>query len=119
MIWWKALDDMSLLHAARDNSFVRPQVIFKNSTRCSVSSGALSRLNRNDDPENADFYLLDLIRYRHISNEIAEQFGITHESPQLLLIWQGKVVYHESHSRISFDELDQQIGTLTPAENKD
>lgn len=109
MLGWKKLDDIALLPVIRDDSFERPQVIFKHSTRCSVSSGALSRMNRNEDPAGADIYLLDLISYRDISNTLAAHYDIRHESPQLLLVWLGKVVYHESHSAISYEKLEQQL----------
>lgn len=109
MIGWKPLDDISLLIQIRDDSFVRPQVIFKHSTRCGTSSVALSRMNRNDDFPGADAYLLDVIRNRNLSNAIAEDYGIPHESPQLLLIWQGRVKYHNSHGSISYDQLEQEL----------
>lgn len=109
MIGWKPLDDISLLTTIRDDSFVRPQVIFKHSTRCGISSGALSRMNRNDDLPGTDTYLLDLIRNRQISNAIAEDFGVAHESPQILLVWQGRVVYRDSHGAISYDKLEQEL----------
>lgn len=118
MIGWKPLDNISLLATIREHSFVRPQVIFKHSTRCGISSGALSRMNRNNDPAGADLYLLDLVRYREISNAIAGEFGITHESPQLLLISSGKVVYHESHSSISFDTLEDQLQAIKQEQEK-
>lgn len=119
MIGWKPLDDISLLATIRDDSFEQPQVIFKHSTRCGVSSGALSRLNRNDDPGGADLYLLDLVRYREISNAIAAQYGVTHESPQLLLVSLGKVVYHKSHSSISFDQLEERLQAIKQEQEKD
>jgi bacillithiol system protein YtxJ len=65
----------------------------------------LSRLERNDTPVGIDFYFLDLIKYRNISNLITEQFSVYHESPQLLLIRNGECVYDESHMGISMDEL--------------
>lgn len=51
--------------------------------------------------EELDFYYLDLINYRAISNLIARRFGIIHQSPQLILIYQGQAVYNQSHHRIS------------------
>lgn len=116
MTGWKSLTASSELEQVRTASFVRPQVIFKHSTRCGISSGALSRLNQHVFPEDADFHLLDLIQYRSLSNEIAVEWNIRHESPQLLLIWQNKVVYHASHRQIIYTELTQQLSGLTPAQ---
>jgi bacillithiol system protein YtxJ len=83
----------------------QPVVIFKHSTRCSISSTALSRFERAwGDTENAAFYL-DLIAYRPISLEIAEKFEIQHQSPQALVINKGACTYSATHWDISVDEL--------------
>lgn len=83
----------------------RPQVIFKHSTRCGTSSLALSRLEKATPPAVADFYFLDLIRYRALSQELANRFGVVHESPQVLLIRNGICTYTESHLGISMKDL--------------
>ena len=70
---------------------------------------AKSRLERNEQPEAGDFYFLDLIRYRSLSNQIAEDFAVAHESPQILLIKNTECVYEESHSGIQMDEILEQI----------
>ncbi|MDE3252202.1 MAG: bacillithiol system redox-active protein YtxJ [Bacteroidota bacterium] len=85
------------------------QVIFKHSTRCSISSMVLNRLERSDAPADIDFYFLDLIAHRSISNLVAETFQIHHESPQLLLIRNGECIYEESHMGIDMDELTAQL----------
>jgi len=105
---WKNLTDEQQLTEIREKSSERPQVIFKHSTRCSISSVAKSRLDRSPDPEGIDFYYLDLIRYRSISNRISELFEVHHESPQILLIKNGECIYDESHLSISIDEVKQQ-----------
>jgi bacillithiol system protein YtxJ len=76
--------------------------IFKHSKRCSISSMVRERLERKWSPE-APFPVLylDLLKHRDISDYIASRFGVEHESPQLLVIREGKVVYHESHYAIS------------------
>lgn len=107
---WKIIHDEQQLQEIKELSNQRPQVIFKHSTRCSISSVAKSRLDRSDDPEGMDFYYLDLIRYREISNKIAQLFAVHHESPQILLIRNGECVYDESHLSISIDEVRQQAG---------
>ena len=89
----------------------KPCVIFKHSTRCSISTMAISRLERNwEGGENSiDFYYLDLIQYRSVSNLIADMFGVKHESPQVLLIEKGRVVYHTSHNGITAEGLKSNI----------
>lgn len=105
---WISLKEEAQLSQILEKSTSVPQVIFKHSTRCSVSSMVLSRLERSDTPENIDFYLLDLIKHRNISNRIAENFKVYHESPQLLLIKNRECVYDESHMGISMVELADQ-----------
>lgn len=82
-----------------------PQVIFKHSTRCSISSMAKNRLDKKDKPDGLDFYYLDLIKFRGISNKIASDFKVAHQSPQILIIKDGLSVYDESHSGISMDDI--------------
>jgi bacillithiol system protein YtxJ len=85
--------------------------IFKHSTRCSISSVAKTRLASFWDfkKEELPIYYLDLITYRNLSNLIAERFGIQHESPQLIVIKNGEVVYHASHLSISVKSLHQEL----------
>jgi bacillithiol system protein YtxJ len=76
-------------------------LLFKHSTRCSISSVALNRLERSlKVSDSLPFYLLDLLDYRSISQHIAERYGIAHQSPQILIIKNGKCIYDASHSGI-------------------
>lgn len=86
-------------------------VIFKHSTRCSISMMAKKRFELDWDaiPADTPLYFLDLISYRDISNAIAEEYQIHHESPQLLLIKGGECVYETSHGEISAEEMAEQI----------
>ena len=81
----------------------QPILLFKHSTRCSISSMALSRFESEWklSEEKCHLVFLDLINYRGVSNAIAERTGIVHQSPQVLLIVDGKVIYHNSHNGIS------------------
>lgn len=106
---WIELKDLDQLAEIRTLSFTQPQVIFKHSTRCAVSSMAKSRLERNQAPEGVDFYFLDLLKYRPVSDKVANEFNVWHESPQLILIDKGECVYDESHSGITMDELVETI----------
>jgi bacillithiol system protein YtxJ len=102
---WIPLTTEDQLILIKEKSFSIPQVIFKHSTRCSTSSMVLNRLERADTPATIDFYYLDLLAHRNISNKIAEDFQVYHESPQVLLIRNGECVYDESHMAITMDEL--------------
>lgn len=105
---WKNLTSIDQLDAIATESFNLPQVLFKHSTRCSISSMAMNRLETNTAPQGVDFYLLDLLQHRDISAAIAEKFKVHHESPQVLVIINGECTYDESHMGISMDEIAAQ-----------
>jgi bacillithiol system protein YtxJ len=102
---WIHLTDEEQLKNIITKSQNRTQVIFKHSTRCSISSVALNRLQKTDQPFDIDFYFLDLLAYRSLSNKITEVFQVHHESPQVLVIKDGECVYDESHLSISMDDI--------------
>ncbi len=106
---WIELTKEGQLDTLKEKSKNKAQVIFKHSTRCSISSVAKSRLERSNAPQDVDFYYLDLIRYRNISAKIAEDFDVFHESPQILLIKNGACIYDESHSGITMDNITEQV----------
>lgn len=102
---WITLNSEEQLEQIQQKSFDKPQLIFKHSTRCSISSVIKNRLYKNELPDAIDFYYLDLIAHRPVSNKIADQYGIAHESPQILLIKDGKCVFNESHSAIYMEDI--------------
>jgi bacillithiol system protein YtxJ len=102
---WNIIDHPAQLPIIVQQSSQRPQVIFKHSTRCPISSMAKNRLERSQGSADIDFHYLDLIAYRPISNKVAEDFNVWHESPQVLVIKNGACVYDESHSAISMDDI--------------
>ncbi|MBC7865937.1 MAG: bacillithiol system redox-active protein YtxJ [Gloeobacteraceae cyanobacterium ES-bin-316] len=106
---WIPLSTLDEVDIIKKKSFEHPQLIFKHSTRCSISSMAKSRLDRATAPPDSEFYYLDLIAHRNISAHVAETFKVAHESPQVLLIKNGECVYDESHSGIDMSEIAEQI----------
>jgi bacillithiol system protein YtxJ len=101
---WTALTEEAQLDAIDQQSAERPVLIFKHSTRCSISSAALHRLESGWSAADAGLgaiYYLDLIRFRSISNAIAGRYGVQHESPQVLVIRHGRCVHHASHFGIT------------------
>ncbi len=112
---WKPLNDVGAVARLQENSHQRPVVIFKHSTRCSISDMALNRLERawnEQEMEGTDAFFLDLIRHRDVSQEVADSFQIAHQSPQALVIYQGKCVYDTSHMGISYRALKEQLAQL-------
>ncbi len=105
---WKTITDENQLDTIIEQSYHQPQVLFKHSTRCSISSLAKSRLDSHEAPADIAFHYLDLLTYRPLSNKIAQLFDVAHESPQVLLIRNGKCIYDESHNGIIFKDIIHQ-----------
>jgi bacillithiol system protein YtxJ len=106
MMNWIPLTQETQLKEIRERSKQKTQVIFKHSTRCGVSSMVLHSLEKSAQPSNIDFYFLDLIKYRPVSQAIATLFNVRHESPQVLVIINGESVYDESHYAINMKEIE-------------
>ncbi|MGE0561024.1 MAG: bacillithiol system redox-active protein YtxJ [Flavobacteriales bacterium] len=106
---WLTIESLADLNKAVEGSSmegIKAVLIFKHSTRCSISSTAKFRLESKweNSPEIPAYYL-DLIKYRDISNQIASDFLIHHESPQVIVLKNGKCVYHASHLSISVNDI--------------
>lgn len=99
---WLAFQSASQWQEILAASQVSPQLIFKHSTRCSISSMVLNRFEASDLFQKADIscWFLDLIAHRELSNLVASETQIWHESPQCIVIDKSKVIYAESHGSI-------------------
>lgn len=109
---WQPLTDLAQLDTIDAASAERPILLFKHSTRCNISSAALSRLERawtEADDALHTAYHLDLLRHRDVSNAIAQRYRVEHASPQVLVIRHGRCVYHESHFGISYGDVMQAL----------
>lgn len=112
---WKTLDHTDTIEEIREISGMRPVLIFKHSTRCGVSSMALNRLERDwheDEMSSLSAFFLDLVRHRNVSNAISETFQIPHQSPQVLIIKDGKCIFDTSHMGISYREIKNMVNSL-------
>jgi bacillithiol system protein YtxJ len=112
---WIKLNQSSQLDEIKQISEQQPVLIFKHSTRCSISATALSRLERSwkeEDMKELQPFYLDLLSYRPISNSIAEVFGVYHQSPQALIIYKGKCVYNSSHFEIAYPDIKAQLENI-------
>lgn len=112
-VQWSQLKDADQLEGLVKLSEANKVLIFKHSTRCSISGTSLSRLEKNWDENemgNITPFLIDVISHRDISLKTEQMFGIQHESPQLLIIDQGKCVYNASHMGISYKEIKNLVG---------
>ena len=114
---WIEMNSLNQLDEILKNSHNYPQVIFKHSTTCSISNIAKNRLERLTISKSVlvDFYYLDLLSHRFISQEIADALVIHHESPQVLLIQNGRCVYDGSHFGINKEDLLENILNISKA----
>lgn len=109
---WTALDNENQIEEINHLSVEKHVLIFKHSTRCPTSSMALNRLERkwNDElSKQITPYYLDLVQFRSVSTKTATDYNVVHESPQILIIKDGKCIYDTSHMSISVDVIKEQI----------
>ena len=106
---WINLTDIDQLNQIKNSEGY--SVIFKHSTRCSISSMVKRQFEFDWDaiPAETSLYFLDLINHREISAQIAETFQVHHESPQALLIKNGECILDSSHGEISAEEIAEMI----------
>lgn len=100
---WNQLEKNSQLRKIAKASFERPQLIFKHSISCGISAQSWHQIQSETEALNAtaDLHYLDLINFRSISNAVAADFGVPHQSPQAILLREGKPVYKASHFSIN------------------
>ena len=108
---WNSLNSVNDIHRIVELSKTKPQVIFKHSTRCSISSIAKMRVEDNISAvsSDVDFYYLDLIKHKDISSAIASELEVHHESPQMILLIDGIAVHDASHFDITIEELNESL----------
>jgi bacillithiol system protein YtxJ len=109
MLAWKLLTKIEEVDSLSVASNSTPQVIFKHSTRCSISIMAKNRLESLQPPPGILFHYLDLLTYREVSNYISSFFQVYHESPQVLIIKNGECTYVEAHNAITMDDIIDSI----------
>lgn len=104
---WKVLSTWDQLDEIEKTSHHKAVVIFKHSTRCGVSRMVLRNFeNSLETPEgDLDFYYLDLLAHRDLSDEIAIRFQVIHQSPQILVIKNGQTIHHASHHAVRAENL--------------
>jgi bacillithiol system protein YtxJ len=106
---WNYLVSIEDLNAAEQVSHEKTVLLFKHSTCCSISRFVVKQFENTFDisEDTMEIYFLDLIEYRSISNEIASCFGVVHQSPQMIVLKNGKAVYDASHESIDAKSLEQ------------
>ena len=104
---WKKIESQKDLDAAIEKSSQQKVLIFKHSTRCFISKTVLRSFEKQmqESDINFGYYFLDLLAYRSISNEIESRFDVVHQSPQLIVLENGKAIYNASHQNIDLDKI--------------
>lgn len=104
---WKKIESQKDLDAAIEKSSQQKVLIFKHSTRCFISKTVLRSFEKQmqASDKNFGYYFLDLLAHRSISNEIESRFDVVHQSPQLIVLENGKAIYNASHQNIDLDKI--------------
>jgi len=113
---WEEIESNEQIDELVEESFQHPIVIFKHSMRCGISAMAQYQLEGSwkFSPNELKMYVVDVIGNRSVSQQIAHKFQVVHQSPQILIISAGEVLYHTSHHNISVDVIEQAISSQTP-----
>lgn len=108
---WNQPDNSLNIDDLRKKSQQNPVLIFKHSTRCGTSHAIKSHLEDDYDQylSDLDFYYVDLIKYRPLSDNIADELNVQHQSPQVILLMNGEVVYHTSHQAINAEKIKIEV----------
>lgn len=108
----REITDETGLNALLDQSEREPVFLFKHSTACPISAGAMARVREHlAHPRQGTppFFLLKVIESRALAQESARRLGVKHESPQLILVRDRRAVWHTSHHRITADAIEQAV----------
>lgn len=108
---WRTLEDISQLDAVEKLSEEKLVVIFKHSVTCGISNMVWHQFQNEIDftNEHIEMLYLDLLAHRDVSNEITRRFQVLHQSPQILVIKNGEVLHHASHSAIRLSNIRQYL----------
>lgn len=109
---WQTITTIDELNKAIELSHSKPVLIFKHSTRCAVSSMAFDRLDRSwnaEEMKDVAAFMIDVIMHRPVSMAVQEKTGVWHESPQIILLVNGQVQFHESHMGIYYDSVKEAL----------
>ncbi|WP_322905248.1 bacillithiol system redox-active protein YtxJ [Paenibacillus campi] len=102
------LTTIEQLNEAIDHTAQKPLLVFKHSTRCPISAGAYQQFQSylgSQPNEDVDYSLIYVVENRDVSLAAADALDVQHQSPQVILIKEGKPVWDTSHSSITADAL--------------
>jgi len=102
------LDELEQLLSA---SNTRPLLLFKHSYSCGISAEALDELveHLNGGPASVQYAIVTVQTHRDISNAVSARLGVRHETPQAILIRDGKAVWSASHFRVNAASIEKAL----------
>lgn len=105
--FWKSMTKTEDITEALENSYQQKVVVFKHSTRCFISKTVLRHFEKEckEATPPYQFYFLDLIAHRDLSNQIAQDWAVVHQSPQIIVLENGQVTHNASHNNISLSAI--------------
>ncbi|HIP31651.1 MAG TPA: bacillithiol system redox-active protein YtxJ [Crocinitomicaceae bacterium] len=104
---WEQVTSVEQINEILRNVGETPVLLFKHSTRCSISSMALNGFERNWNNEvDCKLYFIDLLKHRDVSNEIATLTGVIHQSPQCIVVKGSEIVYDATHTAIDAKRIE-------------
>ena len=108
--WQPILTEQDVLDII-EKSIEKPQILFKDSVTCGISAFAKERLMNDNEilADIADFNYLDLLAHRDISAFIASELNVIHQSPQIIVVMDKKVIFRDSHHSIDAKKIRDQI----------
>jgi thioredoxin 1 len=110
---FRSLDSEDMLEEALAASAETPVVLFKHSAICPISALAHRQVKKLTEPSDPPVYKLVVQEHRPVSNAIADRFGIRHESPQAIVVYEGEPIFHTSHTSITARALREVITEVT------
>jgi bacillithiol system protein YtxJ len=111
------LREVAELEKALDDSHQRPLLLFKHSYSCGVSAEALDELRAHLEDGTAGatsvrYAIVTVQTHRDLSNRIAERLGVRHETPQVILVHDGRAVWTASHFRVNTAEIEKALAAV-------
>jgi bacillithiol system protein YtxJ len=106
-----AVNGIDELDRLISDSAARPVLLFKHSYSCGISAEALDELiaHLSDEARDVRYAMVTVQTHRDVSNAVSTRLGVRHETPQALLVRNGRVVWSASHFRVNAIELDKAL----------
>lgn len=103
------IEDRTTLDNLITDSKQRPVIVFKHSNACSISARAYREMQKFE----GDVNILEVQSARDISRELADLTGVRHETPQVIVLRDGKAVWNASHFDVTANDVAKALEANT------